>query len=388
MVAGVSSKGVLLLTNDPEAVRAVGTAVGRAAGFELGSTCGSLQELITRLGTSRAPAAVVDIDPNPERMLSLLDPVISRFPDTRFVVMSGQPRQELLLQAMQIGARHFVAKASMSVDLVGVLQRVVPNGVARRARLGFLASVLSSSGGCGATVFSVNLANELRQGSGSPTLLVDMDAHCPAVSGYLGIEPRFGLDHVLADGDRIDGELIRSAAAVHSESLFVLDTPSASTTRSHVGFTYLPKFLGACREEFDYTVIDGPRQSLDVNLELATAASMTIVPFQLTVAGIRGAKALIAALVKHGCSADQVLPVVSRYRKSRVMVSIEEAQKAMDRAWIPRLDSDFKAAVESVNFGRPLSQSAPRSSLRQGIREVALHIQKAHSQGTRAVGPW
>jgi len=97
---------------------------------------------------------------------------------------------------------------------------------------------------------------------------------------------------------------------------------------------------------------------------------------------------LIAALVKHGCSADQVLPVVSRYRKSRVMVSIEEAQKAMDRAWIPRLDSDFKAAVESVNFGRPLSQSAPRSSLRQGIREVALHIQKAHSQGTRAVGPW
>jgi pilus assembly protein CpaE len=338
-------------------------------------------------------------------MLGLLDPVISRFTDTRFVVMASHPRQELLLEAMQIGARHFIARESLVADpqqLGAVLHKIIPNGTSRRAGHGLVCTILSASGGVGATLLAVNLANELRLASMCPTLLVDMDPWCGAAAAYLGLHPSYGLDAVLADADRIDGDLIKSSAAIHDESLYVLESPRSATTPppqadprrggapggGGISYENLPRFLAACKESFPCTVVDAPRLPLAVTSELAAASNMTLIPFQATVVGIRAVRDLMSALVGQGCSGELLTPVMMRYRKRGAMISYEEACKALSRPSLGRIENDFETAVESINFGKPLSQTAPRSGLRKAIASCATQVHQAHATGQVPAPTW
>jgi MinD-like ATPase involved in chromosome partitioning or flagellar assembly len=63
------------------------------------------------------------------------------------------------------------------------------------------------------------------------------------------------------------------------------------------------------------------------------------------------------------------------------MIGLEEACKVLERPSIPWISNDYRSAVESINFGKPLAASVPRSSLRQEIRELAQEIQEAYANG-------
>ena len=392
----MAARGVFLMTSDAETERQVWDALRLERDLPVEAACKSLPDLVRELNAGPAPAVIVDLGAQPERMLALLDPIISRFAETRFVVMASRPRQELLLEAMQVGARHVVAKESIGSDLAAVLHRIIPNGAMRRGGHGFIATILSASGGVGATTLAVNLANELRLAALSTTLLVDMDSYCGAAAAYLGLQPSYGLDAVLANPDRIDGDLIRSSSAIHAETLYVLESPSAATRARHAAHTvgrelpyeHLPKFLAACKDSFPYTVIDAPRLSLEVTTELAGSSSLTLIPFQATVSGIRAARELMSALVGQGCSGELLTPVLTRYRKRGNMISYEEACKALGRPAIGKVENDYPTAVESLNFGKPLSQSAPRSGLRKAIAASATQVHQAHTSGQVPVLTW
>lgn len=379
----MDGRGVVLLTVDPGAEQAVSAALAGDRGFSLSSTCRTIGELTGRIEMLRPPAVLVDVDQDSERMLQELEPVVSRNPGTRFVLIADSPSQNLLLEAMEIGARNVVAKGAIPATLSSVLHRVLPNGTGRRGGRGCVISVMSASGGCGATLLATNLANELRLESKSPVLLVDLDLFCGAVSSYLGLDPHYGLENVLADPERIDGDLIRSAAALYDESLYVLQSPSAahSIRMGPVKYENLPRLMDAAKSAFKFTVLDAPRLPIQITADIAAASTFTLVPFQLTVLGIRAAKNLMTAMTQSGIPSDQIVPVATRFRKRRTMIGLEEACKALDRPSVPRLSNDFKSAVESINFGKPLSVAAARSGLRHDVRDLAVEIQTAHRQG-------
>ncbi|MEX2219253.1 MAG: AAA family ATPase [Phycisphaerales bacterium] len=377
------TQGILLLTASAETERQVSAAIASERGLAMGPTCRSLQELINRLRQSPARVAVVDLEPSPEKNLALLDPVISRYGDTRFIVLARSPGQQVLLEAMHVGARHVVAAETVHADLPLVLRRMALNGAARRTARAFVASVFSASGGAGATTLAVNLACELQALATGPTLLVDLDVYSGAVAAYLNVHADYDLATVLADGDRLDGELIKSSSALHSPKLYVLLSPGAATSRlvAQPRFENLPALLGSAREAFDYVVIDAPRLPFDMTAQLATASSLCLLPFQLSVVGIRAAKNLMNALIESGVPGDQIMPIASRHRRRRVMIGLDEAARALGRAQLPYLTNDFKSALASVNLGQPLAVAARRSALRRDIERLAQHIHTSHTGG-------
>jgi pilus assembly protein CpaE len=393
------ARGVFLMTSDPQTERQVSEALRLERELAVETACKSLPDLVRELNSGPAPAVLVDLGQQPERTLALLDPIISRFADTRFVVMAANPSQSLLLEAMQVGARHFVAREAITADLANVLRRIIPNGAVRGGRggHGFVATILSASGGVGATTIAINLANELRLAALSPTLLVDMDNYCGAAAAYLGLRPSYGLDAVLADAERIDGELIKSSSAIHDQNLYVLESPSASTRArhshnaesDHLKYQHLPRFMAACKESFPYTVIDAPRLPLETAAELASSSTLTLIPFQATVVGIRAVRELINALVGQGCSGELLLPVINRFQKRKAMIGYEEVCKALARPTAPgRIENDYAPAVESINYGKPLSQASARSTLRKALASLANQIHQAHTSGQTLTITW
>ena len=104
----------------------------------------------------------------------------------------------------------------------GVLDRLTAPDIHAAGPSGEVMTVISASGGCGATTIAVNLADEIAQKQKQPTLIWDLDTAYGAVASYLGLTPRYGADHVLHYGGDIDAQLIKSTASVHNDRLHVL----------------------------------------------------------------------------------------------------------------------------------------------------------------------
>src|SRR6266850_5426444 len=115
------------------------------------AVCPDLRELALRLENRQAAVALIDLDPQPMATLAGVEPLVRRFPNTRFVVLCRETGGDLLDEAMQVGARRCVTKGSLVADLPSVLRRLVQDVGSTEGEGGSLVTVLSASGGCGCT---------------------------------------------------------------------------------------------------------------------------------------------------------------------------------------------------------------------------------------------
>ncbi|MHC5211723.1 MAG: AAA family ATPase [Planctomycetota bacterium] len=339
--------------------------------------CDDLGALATQLDEQPSPVALVDIDTDPMGMLSRIEPLVTRFPQTRFVVICRDMKSEIVLEAMQIGARHCLVKQTIADDLPGVLRRLMNDASTTATASGRVVTVLSASGGCGATTIAINLAEELRLHTSKPTLLVDLDAHYGAVATYLGLSGEFGIADVLSQRGSIDGGLVTSTASVYAEDLHVLLSPASVnfSEPAPLQWNQLDKALSGCKQAFNFTVVDAPRVPMSVAADLAKSSVLTLIVFELGVIDIRSTRAILTALTDRRVPVESILPVANRYRKRSPMLSLEDARDALGGMSIGRVSNDFSSVVRSINYGQPVAKVAPRSALRNDIHELVTLVE-------------
>lgn len=369
----------MVVTGVRETAQAVASALDSSARFAMGEICKDFDDLAVRMERNPAPAVLVDIDPEPARMLAGLETVAQRFGDARFVVLANNIRSDLVLEAMQVGARDFLVKQSIPSDLDGILRRLLPNGSIRPEMRGRVATVLSASGGCGATTLAINLARELNTMASSPALVVDWDEFYGGAATYLGLKGEFGLSNILARQGEIDPQLIQSTALTHSEGIHVLLSPASVNLAAPVPLelTRLGDAIRACRQAYKYIVVDAPRVTAPVARDLVNASDITLLVLQLTVKDIAMVKALLGAMRDLGAATDSIVPVVNRFYRRRAMITLDEARKALNGITLQCIENDYPSAIKALNYGQTLAQAAPRSILLRDIRKIAAQVFEA-----------
>ena len=91
-------------------------------------------------------------------------------------------------------------------------------------------------------------------------------------------------------------------------------------------------------------------------------------------------RAILTALTDRRVAASSVLPVANRYRKRSPMLSLEDARDALGGIAIGRVSNDFSSVIRSINYGQPVAKVAPRSALRNDIREIVTLVEAQISQ--------
>jgi len=384
---------ILLLTRDQQTARSVEQAAHSSGGMVSRITpFTDSRELAARLDREPAPLALVDLGPQPLLALPGLEPLIRKFPGTRFVIVCAELQTELLLEAMQVGARTCLPQSEIATELASVVRRLLQELPAPAASamgpLGKIVTVLSASGGCGGTTVAVNLAEELRLETDRPALVVDLDQHYGSVSAYLGVNGHYGVADILSHVGAIDSQLVRSTALGHSDKLHVLISPASVnfTEPAALSWERLEQLLGACKQTYGYTVIDAPRVPSAVAARLAVESAMTLVVFELVVVDIRCARDVLGALAERGVASDSVLPIANRYRKRNPMLSFEDAQKALGGRDLAHVTNDYESAMRSLNLGKLLAGVAPRSPMRKDLRDLALRVE-AQSKSSLVLRP-
>lgn len=372
---------IWIVSRDPHAVATVGDVL-ELEGASTPGVCRSLSELRAVMAEgANTTAAFVDIEPDPVGILTTLEAIVAQHPATRFIVLANQFSNDLVMEAMNVGARHFVAKSGIEHELPRILERLATSGAAdANAARGAVVTLLSAGGGCGATTLSVNLARELADREGqAPALLIDFDDAYGAITSYLGLRGEFGLDAVCTDAQRIDPQLVRSTALRFSDQLHALINPvSIHPDRvTPIKPSHLGPVLASARRAYRWVVADAPRVGPELAATLARASQMTLIVGQLCVKDVRCARALHHGLVVRGIEQDAVACVFSRHRAKHGMLSVEEAKQALGDVNVHLIRNDYAAAIKSIDLGKPLAEVAPRSAARKDTRALAEQVRRA-----------
>ncbi len=346
--------------------------------------CRNVSELRNYLSNKKVHAAIIDIDPDPSRVLFELRGILTAYPETYVVVLCSSFTKELVLQAMQAGARHFLEKRTIASELSKELQSLIRDGAKKQAALGSqVISVFSAGGGCGATTVAVNLADELRISLSKPVLVIDLDTSYGAVSTYLGIKSQYGIADVLAHKGAIDQHLIQSSAYRYMADFYVLPSPAGIETPrvSSLAYEKLSAACEACREIYACTVIDAPRLPRPVCIQAAGLSDLVLVVFQPTVKDVHSARSIVSALTKSGIADEKILPLANRVKRRGPLVRLEDSKKAIGLSSCHPIRSDWRKAMKCVNQSRLLAQVAGRSGLRGDFRKLAAKVRASGTDG-------
>jgi pilus assembly protein CpaE len=367
---------IFLFSGDEDTVGQVRHVSQNGSPIRLGGVFTEPSELKGYLERAGVQAGIFDIDPNPEERLTHLEELVRDNPQLCTIVVSKTINQNLILSAMQAGARHFLQKSSIGAELSGVMGKLLQHTGLKRAT-GSVLTVFSSSGGCGATTVALNTAMELRLTTNKPVLMIDLDRCYGATSAYLDINSEYGIADVLTHDGKIDKHLIQSSSASYIEDFHVLLSPAGtSNPRTRTMKTQnLKNVLEACREAYAYTVIDAPRLDDETVNTLCDVSDFTIVVFQLTIKDLKFARSMISMFKQSG-RADKVIPLANRFQKRSRLVSAEAGKQVIGADQMVLIRSDWRSATTCLNKGKTLAEAAPRSGMRKDFLKLISRIRK------------
>ncbi len=394
MLAGGLQTKVALLSKNAETEIGIHNALTTRQGFTVQPRCNGIADLAALLSREELPVVLVDLDPDPLAMMAELKPLAARFPSVFFIGVANNVAMELLQDALSSGLRGVLGKDALSAELPATLKRL------NIVQLGDIFTVLSAGGGSGATTLALNLANELRLATSEPTAIVDLDYSYGAVGRFLRLAEEHaikttpsdetpppirsdaGIDLILnpIDGRQADHAMLQGSAIEFGEMFHALLSPASSDgsrglAHSPLNYANLDHAAALCKQTYRYTVIDAPRLTAEGLRSLGSASAMVLVMLSPMVNDIRTARKLLGFLkndvrVEH-LKAVHIGGSVWQWLSTNTS---KEVRKLLSDYEVHEIKNDFSTASGALNYGKPLSERAPRSRLRRDISRLAAEL--------------
>jgi pilus assembly protein CpaE len=331
----------------------------------------NLDEAYSELSRLRPSAVIVAVDNDADARFSLIKRFANELPDTVVICATHDPSSDLILQSIRAGAREFLRLPATADEFATVVTRTAEFCASHNEEpkiLGRTIAVFSSKGGCGNSFIAANLAAAL----GEPTALIDLNLEAGDLDLFFGIQPRFSIVDMVENRARLDDSLISAYMTAHSQKLAVLPAPR-DTAATAITAANVAEVLHVLRQRFSYVIID-PHHTLDsITLAALDHADEILLVTTLDVSAIRSAQKSMEIFDRLGYSRKKVRVIVNRWTK-QIDLELQQVERFLGERVIAVVPNDYRAAVNSVNLGRPLVEGQPSSNISVEIKRVASII--------------
>ena len=300
---------------------------------------------------------VIDLDPNPEQALDVVENICSEDGSVTVMVYSSQTDSELLVRCMRAGAREFLTEPVLPGSIGEALVRAsVRRDEVRRQKktAGKLLVFMGAKGGSGVTTVASNFAVALARQSEKKTALLDFDLQLGDAALTLGVTSKFSALDALENSSRLDADFLSVLMTKHASGLSVLaapDTiPSLQPSKSGV-----EKLLRIARENFAYVVLDAGSHSIDMYEAIFEMATTVYLVAQVSVADLRNANRFVARYFNGNPDGDKLQIVLNRYLKRNLEIDDASITKALTRPAKWKIPNDFVAAQRAQNTGTAMA---------------------------------
>ena len=234
---------------------------------------------------------------------------------------------------------------------------------------GVIITVTSAKGGSGKTVLATNLALLLNRLPDKKVCLVDADLQFGDVCLVLQLEPRFTMVNAAHELHHLDPELLESLLTEHPSGLKVLAAPLEPAFADDITTAGLMQMLDVLKETYDYVVVDTAAMLDELILSLIEKSDEILMLVDMDLPSVKNAKLALETLRLLKFSTANVQLVLNR-SNSKAKLDNKEIEGALKMEIAASIPSDAVVAA-SVNEGRPVVETDPKSKVSKGFESVA-----------------
>ena len=240
-----------------------------------------------------------------------------------------------------------------------------------------IVAFVPSSGGVGNATLAIETAVQIKRAKRTHSrrvCLLDLDLQASHICDYLDIEPRFQIEEIVQNPDRLDAQLFDLFVSRHAASgVDVLAMPRSRRASVELNMAALDALFRFISEQYDLVIVNVPPAWFDWTDQIVAVCDLAIVTGLNNVPGLRQ----IAETLQEVKSAERVPPqiVVALNRcESRLVGGIARrghVNRALGNQTVVYVREDAAAANHSLNTGVPISITSRSSKITKDVRVLA-----------------
>jgi pilus assembly protein CpaE len=234
---------------------------------------------------------------------------------------------------------------------------------------GTVITVMSAKGGSGKTVFATNLAMLLaRNGNPGDVVMVDGDLQFGDVCLVLQLEPKFTIVNAAHELQHMDEQLLQSVLTTHPSGLKVLAAPLEPAFADEISTAAMTDIIEQLRTMFKYVVIDTASLLDELLLSLLERADKVLFIVDMDLPSVKNAKLALETLRLLKFPSSKIELVLNR-SNAKARLDEKEIERSLKMKIAATVPSDGIVPA-SVNEGRPVVESAPKSKVAKGFESI------------------
>jgi pilus assembly protein CpaE len=362
----------ILLSKDPTDSKEISRALSNHPGTSLLMVTDDPEQAFTETARLRPTALIINFAQIGDPGLKLVQNVTVECPKSAVICASRDASPDLILRSLRVGARDFIRLPIVDEDLATVFERTAQfsNETAdAEHKRGKAIAVFSSKGGCGCSLIATNLAML----QNSPTALVDLNLQSGDLELLLGVRPKFSLADVVENRDRLDDALLTSYLTQRSKNVSLLAAPLKAESAEDIEPRHIYEIMELLRQRFDCVIIDTPHSFDAVTISALDHADQILMVLTLEIHAIRSTRRALEIFDRLGYPRKKIRLVVNRWSKT-IELDQKQVEGFLGERVVGFVQSDYRAAVNSINLGQPLVESAPASRVTADLRAIAAKL--------------
>ena len=244
-----------------------------------------------------------------------------------------------------------------------------PEPFAAEPTRGTVITVMSAKGGSGKIVFATNVAMLLATlGNAEEVVMVDGDLQFGDVCLVLQLEPKFTIVNAAHDLAQLDDQMLNSILTRHPSGMRVLAAPLEPAFADEISTAAMTEIVEKLRGMFKYVVIDTASLLDELLLSLLERADKVVFIVDMDLPSVKNAKLALETLRLLKFPASKIELVLNR-SNAKARLDEKEIERSLKMKISASVPSDGIIPA-SVNEGRPVVESAPKSKVVKGFESV------------------
>jgi pilus assembly protein CpaE len=325
-------------------------------------------------GAVEIAGAFVELAAEPAAGLSAIARLREAHPEAPIVAVAGDKDPELILRAMRAGAGEFLLFGETAAHL-----EALHRFVGRHGRSATVVTCLPARGGVGASMVAANLAAAISL-EGFHVALADLDFHLGDVLLLLDLDPRMTIAELLADEDRLDGELLMASLPRHGSGVWAVSQAGPIEDRDRVAPADIPRLVAVLRRHFDFVILDGVRGFGAATLAALDVTDRLLLVLTQEIQSVKNAQLCLRYLRGLGFEDEKIKVVVNRVHQRGATVELEGVEEFLGRPIAGRIANDYSTVSRAIARGQLLADEAPRSQVARDVAALAELLTGHHER--------
>jgi pilus assembly protein CpaE len=322
-----------------------------------------------RLPQLQPEMLVVVLSPDPERGLDAVRK-LRRHTVAPILAVGLVSEPKLILRALHDGADLYLDEAELESGLDTALARFKAKTEAAPA--GRLVTVLSCSGGSGASTLAVNIATVLAR-EHQRCALIDLKPGRGDLAALLDLKPIFTLADLCLNVARLDRAMFEKVLVAHASGVYLLGSPQVFGGLRVVTTQGVGQALTLARKHFPHVVADVEDCFHEEQALALRQATVILLICRMDFTSLRNARRILDHLTELEVPESRIRLIANRSGQPGELPQ-GEAETALGRKIFHGIPDDPRTINVANNTGIPVVIKSPSTRVAQSIVQMTRLI--------------